>query len=286
MATQTGPQGIRLQPCSPPHARFLLQWPDSVAANLLIAGVLGFLYILLVLGPTPLDPTNLSWLAGDASTYYIGWELFRQDPHLHWPLTFTDRLGYPLGDSIAFMDPIPLLSLLLKPLSPILPTTFQYLGIAAVLAGSLQFFFAARLFRLLLGRHIFAVLLPSLFFLIAPPMTWRLAGHYALVNQWLLTAALCLFVLLQRATRHQIRKLVLLIGLLGGVAVGVNSYLAFMVLVVLCAGVITACWRRQIGLMTASLVPDFRSCLWAHPWWRRLCRWRIPVVLDEFACAA
>jgi hypothetical protein len=223
-----------------------------VAANLLIAGVLGFLYILLVLGPTPLDPTNLSWLAGDAATYYIGWELFRQDPHLHWPLTFTDRLGYPLGDSIAFMDPIPLLSLLLKPLSPILPTAFQYLGIAAVLAGSLQFFFAARLFQLLLGRHIFAVLLPSLFFLIAPPMTWRLAGHYALVNQWLLTAALCLFVLLQRATRDQIRKLVLLIGLLGGVSVGVNSYLAFMVVVVLCAGVITAYWRRQVGLKTAS----------------------------------
>jgi hypothetical protein len=104
---------------------------------------------------------------------------------------------------------------LLKPLSPLLPTAFQYLGIAAVLAVSLQFFFAARLFRLLLGRHVFAVLLPSLFFLIAPPMTWRLSGHYALVNHWL-TAALCLFVLLQRAAGDKIRKLVVFSGLLGG----------------------------------------------------------------------
>ena len=210
------------------------------------------MYTLLVLGPARLDPTNLSWLDGDPATFYIGWALFRQDPHLHWPLTFTDRLGYPLGDSIAFMDPNPLLLLLLKPLSPLLPTPFQYLGIAAVLAASLQFFFAARLFRLLLGRNVSGVLLPSVFFLIAPPMTWRLAGHYALANHWLLVAALCLFVSLQKATGDQMRKVVLWCGLLGGVAVAINAYLAFMVLVVLSAGVVTAWWRHRLGLKTAS----------------------------------
>ena len=161
-----------------PSGALSLQWPDSIALNLLIAGAIGFLYTLLVLGLPRLDPTNLSWLDGDPATFYIAWELFRQDPHLHWPLTFTDRVGYPLGDSIAFMDPNPLLLILLKPLSPLLPTPFQYLGIAAVLAAALQFFFGARLFRLLLGRNVSGVLLPSMFFLIAPPMTWRLVGHY------------------------------------------------------------------------------------------------------------
>jgi hypothetical protein len=216
----------------------------------LIAGAIGFLYTLLVLGLPRLNPTNLSWLDGDPATFYIAWALFRQDPHLHWPLTFTDRLGYPLGDSIAFMDPNPLL--LLKPLSPLLPTPFQYLGVAAVLAAALQFFFAAQLFRLLLGRNVSGVLLPSVFFLIAPPMTWRLAGHYALANHWLLVAALCLFVSLQRATSDQTRKVVLWCGLLGGVAVAINAYLAFMVLVVLSAGMVTAWWRHQLGLKTAS----------------------------------
>jgi Family of unknown function (DUF6311) len=213
---------------------------------------MGFLYSLLVLGLARLDPTNLSWLGGDAATYYIGWELFRQDRRLHWPLTFTDRLGYPLGDSIAFMDPIPLLSVLLKPLSSLLPTSFQYLGIATVLALSLQFFFAARLFRLLLGRNVLVVLLPSLFFLIAPPMTWRLAGHYALVHHWLLVAALCLFVSLQKVNGDKKRKPVLFCGLLGGVAVGVNPYLALMVTVVLGSGVITAWWRHRLSLKTAG----------------------------------
>jgi hypothetical protein len=243
---------IRLQYRASPHLRFPMQWPESIAVNLLIAGAMGFLYTLHVLGPAPLDPTNLSWLAEDPATYYIAWELFRQDPHLHWPLTFTDRLGYPLGDSIAFMDPIPLLSILLKPLSPLLPRSFQYLGIAAVLAVSLQFFFAAHLFRLLLGRNVFGVLLPSLFFLMAPPMTHRLAAHYALVNHWLLVAALCLFVSLQKAAGAKTRKLVLLCGLLGGVAVGVNFYLAFMVLVVVSAGVITAYWRHRLGALRNS----------------------------------
>jgi hypothetical protein len=223
-----------------------------MAANLLIAGAMGFLYTLLVLGLPRLDPTNLSWLGGDPATFYIGWELFRQDPHLHWPLTFTDRLGYPLGDSIAFMDPNPLLLMLLKPLSSLLPTPFQYLGIAAVLAVSLQFFFAARLFRLLLGPNVCGVLLPSLFFLLAPPMTWRLQAHFALANHWLLVAALCLFVLLQKTAGDQMRKVVLWCGLLGGVAVAINAYLAFMVLVVLSAGVVTACWRYRLSLKAAS----------------------------------
>jgi hypothetical protein len=252
MATQTRRQWLRARQRSSLNPHMPLQWPASVVVNLLIAGAIGFVYTLLVLGPARLDPANLSWLDGDPATYFIGWELFRQDPRLHWPLTFTNRLGYPLGDSVAFMDPNPLLLLVLKPLSPLLPTPFQYLGIAAVLAVSLQFFFATCLFRLLLGRNVFGVLLPSMFFLISPPMNIRLAGHYALANHWLLVAALCLFVLLQKAPGDTRRKLVFLCGLLGGVAVGVNPYLAFMVVVVLTAGVITAWWRHRLGWKTAS----------------------------------
>jgi Family of unknown function (DUF6311) len=263
MLSQTRRQPIRSQPSSSGPARMPLQWPASMAINLLIAGAIGLLYSLLVLGPAQLDPTHLSWLGGDAATYYIGWELFRQDPHLRWPLTFTDRLGYPLGDSIAFMDPIPLLSLMLKPLSPLLPTSFQYLGIATVLAVSLQFFFAARLFLLLLGRHVVGVLLPSLFFLIAPPMTFRLVGHYALANHWLLIAALCLYVSLQKASGGQDRKHFFFCGLLGGVAVGVNPYLAFMVVILVSASVITAWCGNRVGSKTACgmLAATAGACL-------------------------
>jgi Family of unknown function (DUF6311) len=251
MAIQRRRQWIRAWQSSSRIPHMPLQWPHSVVVNLLIAGAIGLLYTLFVLGPAPLNPTNLSWLDGDPAQYYIGWELFRQDPRFHWPLTFTDRLGYPLGDSVAFMDPNPLLLLVLKPLSPLLPTPFQYLGIAAVLAVSLQFFFATCLFRLLLGRNMVGVLLPSMFLLIAPPMNIRLAGHYALANHWLLIAALYLFISLQKAAGDEKRKFVLLCGLLGGVAMGVTPYLAVMVVVTVSTGVITAFWRQRLDLTTA-----------------------------------
>jgi hypothetical protein len=152
------------------------------------------------------------------------------------------------------MDPNPLLLLLLKPLSPLLPTPFQYLGIAALIAASLQFFFAARLFRLLLGRHVLGVLLPSVFFLTAPPLTWRFLGHFALANHWLLVAALCLFLLFQQKADTKVYKLVLFSGLLGGVAVGINAYLALMVLVLMGVGVLTACWRHLLSFKAACAV--------------------------------
>ena len=63
---------------------------------------------------------------------------------------------------------------------------------------------------------------------------------------------MCLFVSLQKATGDKIRKLALFCGLLGGGAVAINAYLAFMVLVVLSAGVVTAWWRHRLGLKAAS----------------------------------
>jgi len=252
-STRQQPEGVQ-QDRPPDRRQIPIQWPNSILVNLLIAGLIGGTYIIFMLGSAHLDPTNLSWLVGDPATYYIGWELFRQDPHLHWPLTFTDRIGYPLGDSIAFMDPNPLLLLLLKPFSSLLPTPFQYLGIAALLAVSLQFFFAARLFRSLLGGNVFGVLLPSLFFLIAPPLTWRFLGHYALANHWLLVAALCLFVCLQRGTGDNHSKLLFLSALLGAVAVAINAYLAFIVLVMMSAGVITGWWRHRLAFRGACAI--------------------------------
>lgn len=89
------------------------------------------------------------------------------------------------------MDFNPLMALALKPFSPILPEPFQYFGIEIVLCCALQFFFAWRLFRLLVGRNTLGALMASAFFLISPPMTYRLVGHYSLSNHWVLMAARC-----------------------------------------------------------------------------------------------
>jgi hypothetical protein len=225
---------------------FQIEWPDSLWLNLAISVLVGFLYALYLVGPHMLDPRNVSWLYGDPATYYIGWAIFRQDTHIHWPITFTDRIGYPIGDSISLMDVNPLLAILFKVLSPILPHTFQYLGIEVVLSCVLQFFFALRLFRLLLGPNPAAVVLPSLFFLTSPPMTLRIGPHQALSNHWLLTAALFVFFLAHQESPMTARRFAAVVLTLGAISVSINPYLAFQVMLLLVATILGLIWRKRL----------------------------------------
>jgi Family of unknown function (DUF6311) len=133
-------------------AHGLIWWTDSVWVSLAISLIVGLLYALLMMGPGPLNPRNLGWMVGDPAEYYTAWELFRQDPHWHWPLTYTNRVGYPMGENVALMDPVALYVVLLKPLSPLLPEPFQFFGLEVAAICALLFFFAMRLFRLFLGR--------------------------------------------------------------------------------------------------------------------------------------
>src|SRR5579863_6658895 len=126
------------------------RWYESLWFAIVLSFVAGFSYALVVMGPTPLNPKNVNWVAFDPAYHYIGWELYRQEPHVHWPITYTDLLGYPKGESVALLDLNPLLAVVLKPLSFLLPEPAQYFGLEVILACTLQFFFAFRLFRLLI----------------------------------------------------------------------------------------------------------------------------------------
>ena len=107
-------------------ARSGLRW-DSVWLQLAFSLMVGFLYALLVMGSGPLNPHNIDWLGEDGSQHYIGWELLRQD-QWHWPLMYTNRWGYPVGDSVALVDVNPWMALPFKVFSPLLPEPFQYFG--------------------------------------------------------------------------------------------------------------------------------------------------------------
>ena len=189
----------------------------------MLAGVVGVLYSLLVIGPRPINPRNVEWLSPDPSTYQIAWELYRQDPKLRWPLTFTDRIGYPQGESISLMDPNPLLAVSLKPFSRFLPEPGQYQGLEVVVIFVLQFFFALMLFRVLLGPDPFAVALPAVFFLVAPLLTCKIAGgHFSNGNHWLIVAALLAFCLAQRRSPGSISRFTSYALILAGFAVAIN----------------------------------------------------------------
>ncbi len=258
MGTRTTPLAADLPDRNADSAAVLVQrrsgfaWIDSLWFDLALAFVAGLLYALIVMGPGPLNPRNVDWVTVDPAYHYIGWELFRQDPHVHWPLTYTNRLGYPEGESVALLDLNPLAAVVLKPLSPLLPEPFQYFGLEVVLACALQFFFALRIFRLILGTDVVGIALCSIFFLLAPPLTYRLMGHYSLSNQWLLLAALLVFLQAQQESPHAIRRFVMAGTALTAISVGMNPYLAFQVVAVLAAAVLSLLWQRRVTLPRAA----------------------------------
>lgn len=235
------------------------RWNQSLGFDLASAALAGFFYALLVMGPQPLNPRNVNWVAYDPAYHYIGWELYRQDPHIHWPLTYTDRLGYPKGESVSLIDLNPLMAVLLKPLSPLLPEPAQYFGIEVILGCALMFFFALRLFRLLVPGNLAGALLCSAFFLLAPPLNYRFWGHYSLSNQWLLVAAL---YVLAKAAHHgntegtasvgSARGFVISAAVLLAIAVGTNPYLAFEGLLVLIAGITSLLWQKRLKPLQAA----------------------------------
>jgi len=230
-----------------PKSRLLNSVTFCLAASFLI----GLLYTIWFMGPRVLNPRDISWLTPDPVTHYVEWEFFRHDPHWHWPLTYTTYLGYPIGESGALTDFNSLMALLLKPFSSVLPEPFQYFGVEIVLCCALQIFFAWRLFRLLVSTDILGPLLASAFFLISPPLTYRLVGHYSLSNHWLLLAALLLFFQVQLAREATLRRFVIWSLVIGAVVVPINPYLAFEVLLVLTAAVVSLLWQQRMSFAKA-----------------------------------
>ncbi len=68
------------------------EWPSSLWFSLAFSLIIGFLYAAVLLGPSHLNPSNVSWMHEDPATYYIGWALFFGKTHI-----FIGRLGIPTG---------------------------------------------------------------------------------------------------------------------------------------------------------------------------------------------
>jgi len=178
--------------------------------------------------------------------YYIASAMFRLSSGIHWPITYTAALGYPIGDSIARADAIPLVALILRPFSSLLPNSFQYLGLFAVLALILQLWFGVRLVRFLAPQSPVLAWVGGLFFLFAPPFTYRFGGHFTLTSQWLILAALLLYCR-GISDEFSLRRFTLQCVLLMGVALGLNPYLAFMVLGILAASCVAAALTHRVA---------------------------------------
>lgn len=208
---------------------FAKSWPVKLAAGTLFVAV-GAAFAAYAVGIRVINPFDTSWLGGDPATGYLGWAFFRQEEHLTFPLGWASKLGYPLGEPIAYLDSLPLVATILWPFRHVLPADFQYIGLWFGLCVILQFYFGYRISRRLTGGNELSAILGGLLFMTAPPFIWRAFGHFPLGSHWLILAAFDFYL----STANNIsRRQMAAGGLLCFIAGGINPYIAAMVLFVL-----------------------------------------------------
>lgn len=168
----------------------ILRWTQSsyIGATLSISfGIIAFIFIT---GGEILNPTYTDWLMdGDPATHWLGWQFFRNTPFFQWPLGANTNYGMDISSSIVFTDSIPILAFIFRPLSYLLPESFQYIGLWLLLCFSLQSFFSWKLLSLFTKNKLLP-LIGCIFFTIAPIYLFRLSGHYALFGHWVILVGL------------------------------------------------------------------------------------------------
>ena len=160
-------------------------------AHFLIPLLFGISAFLLIVGPQFLNPQNLSNIqSSDVNQHYLAWDFFRYDAW-HFPIGMNPKYGLVSNSSIIYSDSIPLLAFLFKPLSFLLPSSFQYLGLWTLGCFVIQSMLAWLLAGLITPTLRLRALAMALMVL-APPMLFRIGVHAALVSQFIVLSALYL----------------------------------------------------------------------------------------------
>lgn len=163
-----------------------------------LAGGVGLALFLIHFGVAALDPTNVNWLmSADWGQHLLGWLMFRHS-EWSWPLGSIPALAWPVGATLGYTDSLPLMSLLLKVLSPVLPDPLQFIGPWIALCFVLQGVFGA-LFTSAFSRKPVHIALGGALFALSPVLMTRAihnhsTPHDSLCAQWVLVAMLWLNV--------------------------------------------------------------------------------------------
>jgi hypothetical protein len=213
-----------------------------------VVGLLGFLrYQKLSI----IDPTNVqAFIAGDWGTHMLGWLHYRSAPLWHLPLGQVPNLGYPLGTSMIFTDSIPLLGLVLRPFSALLPTDFQYLGLWLLASFVLQGALGARIASIYLKSRV-AITASAALFVLLPAFVMRNV-HPALTAHWIILAVLYGALRGPRRTRWGLVVLVSMTAL-------IQPYIWMFVLVLLFGVLVDDVRRGASSGVTAAAA--FAWCL-------------------------
>ena len=198
--------------------------------------------------PQNVWPTSTEWLRyGDMEIAQYMWEYFRRTPILQWPIAEVGAFGEGWGTIFPSTAGIVLLGLPLKIMSPLLPESFQYVGLWTLANFGLQGYFAERVFSRL-GLHEFERVLGAVSILVAPIFIFRIGmTHLDLSAHWIVLASFVIY--LKESEPRAINKSLLVTIL----ALMVNIYLFVIVFMISLAAFIKQ-YFAQNQLMRRHLI--------------------------------
>jgi len=164
---------------------------SKINKGAILAFIIGSFAFLLIVGISPLLPSNVSWInILDPTQQFIGWQFFRNTP---WsvPIGINPNFGLDFSNSIVYTDSIPLLAFIFKIFSPLLPEKFQYLGMWYLLSLILQAYFSIKLISLI-SKETSIQVLGAILFVFSPPLLFRINLQSALTGHFFILAGLYL----------------------------------------------------------------------------------------------
>lgn len=173
-------------------------------------------------------PSSTNWIMSayqDWGQHYLGWAYFREEPWT-FPLGHINNFNYPAGTTVGYTDSIPLLAVIFKSVSFLLPETFQYLGLWLLLCHLLTGFFTIKIVKLYKASDVVAII-AALLVAFNPVLLYR-GMHPALCSHWLILASIYFYLInTDSSTFKSILKKQFILVALSAV---INPYLLFIVL--------------------------------------------------------
>ena len=236
-----------------------------------LGAIVGTVVFFLIYGVWVGVPTNVTWLhhsmdlegIADLTQHELGWEMYRRSP---W--TFPYGLFFGLSPeplSIVYTDSIPLLAVLFKLLSPVLPADFQYMGLFELLTYILMGGFGALIAAKYSHDDKSSVRIgyitdgcAAILMVTSPVLTKRVFYHTALSAHFLILAAILIVIYKNRLGREMQR---LLLALLVVLCVDINVYYIPMVMGIYMCRVLYDLLQSRDGVFGDILTVIFSGIL-------------------------
>lgn len=227
--------------------------PDPIWMTALISILIGSVLYFILFSAEPLHPTNVNWIytrGGDLLQEQLGWMAYRSEP---WQsqIGVIASYPYPGGTSVVYTNLVPIMAVFFKLLNPLLPDSFQFVGLWGILCWILQVYFTLRILEEMnctrAIRYGGATLLAF-----APVLVNRAFLHDPLCAQWLILAGFWLALRsIHGKSGFRLWPFLLLLS------VWIHAYLFFMLLF-LFAGALaieiqsTGKWKESAGVLLLS----------------------------------